>query len=60
LAAQQMLEEEGFLVAAIRPPTVPAGTARLRLTFTASHPDAEIARLAAFIAERFLSCAPVS
>jgi 8-amino-7-oxononanoate synthase len=46
LAASAALEEEGFLVVAIRPPTVPAGTARLRLTFTASHADAQIERLA--------------
>ena len=31
---------------AIRPPTVPAGTARLRLAFTAGHPEDEIDRLA--------------
>jgi 8-amino-7-oxononanoate synthase len=46
LAASAALEAEGFLAVAIRPPTVPAGTARLRLTFTAAHPDAEIDRLA--------------
>jgi 8-amino-7-oxononanoate synthase len=33
-------------VTPIRPPTVPAGTARLRFAFTALHPDEEIARLA--------------
>jgi 8-amino-7-oxononanoate synthase len=38
LAAARLLEEHGFLVIAIRPPTVPRGTARLRLTFTAQHP----------------------
>jgi 8-amino-7-oxononanoate synthase len=46
LAASRLLEAEGFLVVAIRPPTVPVGTARLRFTFTAGHPDAEISRLA--------------
>lgn len=46
LKASHALEEQGFLVTAIRPPTVPAGTARLRFAFTAMHPDEEIARLA--------------
>ncbi len=46
LEAQQTLEKEGFLIIAIRPPTVPAGTARLRMAFTAQHADADIARLA--------------
>ncbi len=45
LAASQRLTAAGFLVAAIRPPTVPAGTARLRFAFTAGHADADIARL---------------
>jgi 8-amino-7-oxononanoate synthase len=46
LGLSKQLEEAGFLVVAIRPPTVPAGTARLRVAFTALHPDAEIERLA--------------
>jgi len=54
LAASRLLESEGFLVTAIRPPTVPEGTARLRLTFCARHPDKAIERLAALIRERFL------
>ena len=54
LAASRSLEEEGFLVTAIRPPTVPNGTARLRLTFCAQHPDAAIERLAALICDRIL------
>ncbi len=46
LAAARMLEAEGVLVVPIRPPTVPAGTARLRFAFTARHDDGDIARLA--------------
>jgi len=52
LAASRRLEDEGFLAVAIRPPTVPEGTARLRLAFTAGHPDAEIERLADLVRER--------
>jgi 8-amino-7-oxononanoate synthase len=54
LAASRLLEDHGFLVTAIRPPTVAAGTARLRLTFTAQHPDAEIERLAQIVRDRIL------
>ena len=54
LAASELLRDEGFLVVAIRPPTVPAGTARLRFAFTAQHPDAEIARLAEIVRTRVL------
>ncbi len=49
LAASRGLEDEGFLVVPIRPPTVPAGTARLRFAFTAQHPDADIERLAGIV-----------
>ena len=52
LDASNMLMDEGFLSVAIRPPTVPAGTARLRLTFTAQHPDDEITRLARLVREK--------
>ena len=55
IAASQMLADEGYLAAAIRPPSVPAGTARLRLTFTAQHPDEQIARLAGLVRERILN-----
>lgn len=43
------LREEGILVSAIRPPTVPEGTSRLRLTVTAAHKEEEIHRAAAAI-----------
>ncbi len=46
LAASADLAEAGYLVAAIRPPTVPAGTARLRFTFTAGHSEAQVRALA--------------
>jgi 8-amino-7-oxononanoate synthase len=46
LAAQRRLADDGFLVVAIRPPTVPAGTARLRVAFSAAHADADVLRLA--------------
>ena len=45
LAASQSLARQGFLVTAIRPPTVPKDTARLRFTFTAEHRDEDILRL---------------
>lgn len=54
LAASALLEEEGFLVVAIRPPTVPAGTARLRFAFTAQHPDSEVERLIGIVRSRVL------
>jgi 8-amino-7-oxononanoate synthase len=46
LALAAALESEGIRIAAIRPPTVPAGTARLRITLSAAHTDADIERLA--------------
>ena len=54
LAASRLLEGEGFLVTAIRPPTVPDGTARLRFTFSAGHADNDIERLAAIVRARIL------
>jgi len=55
LAASQFLANEGYLVVAIRPPTVPAGTARLRLTFTAQHPDDAIGRLADIVRDKIVA-----
>lgn len=42
LAASRRLMQAGFWVAAIRPPTVPAHTARLRVTLCASHTEAQV------------------
>jgi len=51
LHASEKLEEHGFLVAPIRPPTVPEGTARLRCTFSAAHTEQDITRFAAAVTE---------
>ncbi len=45
LALARRLREQGCWTTAIRPPTVPAGTARLRLTLTAAHQPGDIDRL---------------
>jgi 8-amino-7-oxononanoate synthase len=52
LAASNALEDDGFLVIAIRPPTVPPGTARLRFAFCADHNDKDVARVAEVVAAR--------
>jgi 8-amino-7-oxononanoate synthase len=45
LRAAELLRQRGLFVPAIRPPTVPPGGARLRLSFMATHTDAHVARL---------------
>ena len=49
VAASALLAENGFLVAAIRPPTVPENTARLRFTFSALHTKEQIKKLCSII-----------
>ena len=45
LEASRALLEQGLWVPAIRPPTVPAGSSRLRVTFSAAHTEADVAQL---------------
>ncbi len=49
LTASETLWKQGFLVTAIRPPTVPKGTARLRITLSADHSHQQIDQLLAAI-----------
>jgi 8-amino-7-oxononanoate synthase len=51
VAVSRSLEERGLLVAAIRPPTVPAGTARLRVTLSAAHQEAQVDTLITALAQ---------
>lgn len=46
IEASERLLDHGILVPAIRPPTVPAGTSRLRIALSAAHRDAEVGELA--------------
>ncbi|MCJ1886754.1 8-amino-7-oxononanoate synthase [Pseudomonas sp. LA21] len=51
MALSAELRERGIQVGAIRPPTVPAGTARLRVTLSALHSEAQVDRLLVALAE---------
>jgi 8-amino-7-oxononanoate synthase len=45
LLAAKLLDEAGYWIPAIRPPTVPIGSARLRITFSANHSEADLRQL---------------
>jgi 8-amino-7-oxononanoate synthase len=51
VALSQALESAGVLIPAMRPPTVPEGSARLRITLSANHTFDEVERLVAMLAE---------
>ncbi len=51
MRTSQRLREGGFLVKAIRPPTVPEGTSRLRISLCATHQPEDIHRLCDAVAE---------
>ena len=51
LKLSALLKDRGLLVGAIRPPTVPAGSARLRVTLSAAHSEAQLELLLAALAE---------
>lgn len=51
LTITQQLRERGILITAIRPPTVPAGTSRLRITLSAAHTTEQVETLLAVLDE---------
>ncbi|NCY15911.1 MAG: aminotransferase class I/II-fold pyridoxal phosphate-dependent enzyme [Actinobacteria bacterium] len=58
VTASQRLLELGLLVPAIRPPSVPVGTSRLRIALSALHTDEQIDRLAVALADLDLRSDP--
>ncbi len=59
LKLTKALREQGILVSAIRPPTVPKGAARLRITLTAAHTSEEVEQLLDALAASSLATCPL-
>ena len=55
LGVSEALRERGILVPAIRPPTVPEGTARLRISLSAAHTEEDVSRLSTALRELLAS-----
>lgn len=55
VALSERLRASGFLIGAIRPPTVPAGTSRLRITLSAAHSESQVDQLLAQLATLWMA-----
>jgi len=54
VSVSKKLLQRGVLVAAIRPPTVPANSSRLRITLTAAHTEAQVYKLLDMLKDCFV------
>lgn len=59
VSVAEAVTEDGFFVRAIRPPTVPVGTARIRITLSAGHNREELHGLVASLQSALSTCPPI-